>query len=140
MTRREMLIRMFGAAAAAAVAPLIDLTDATPAFWNQLPVKALMPWRMEFPDGLCVMFDAEVIAERLLNNGDVEFKVRPLGAMKIEQTEPVARETTEPATLHTDNGFVMKLQEIDLPAIDISDDIDFAMPARCRNITFTGKF
>lgn len=83
MNRREWLARVIGVAAAAAVAPLIDLTDATPAFWNQAPLKELMPWHITFPDGMTCTFDATVLSEKLLEDGSVNLVVRPIGKMEM---------------------------------------------------------
>jgi len=142
MTRREMLVRMLGAAAAAAVAPLIDLTDTTPAFWNQLPLQKLLPWRIAFPDGTTFHFNATVVAEKLLDDGSVELTMQPQGGMKatqevtyrinyidgtsgltgdrparmgVRETRPERLNTGEgpvPTVLHASDGSKMELTEI----------------------------
>lgn len=79
MTRREWLTRVLGATVAAAVAPLVDLTDMTPAFWQQPALRAAHPWRIVFPDGLHYTFEADVLSERALTDGTVQFSLRPTG-------------------------------------------------------------
>lgn len=74
MTRRDLLVRVFGAATAASVTPLLDMTDMTPAFWNQAPLKELMRWRIAFPDGTLATFEwtTEHGAKRAIPSDDVE--------------------------------------------------------------------
>ena len=116
MTRREALVRMFGAAVAAIVAPKIDLTDMTPQFWNQPELMKLMPWKIIFPDGTTFAFDAFVVAERELPDGDIQLTVQPRGPMTIGQEEPI--ETTDPEfvekskdTPHWSTGVMIKRGE-----------------------------
>lgn len=155
MTRREMLVRMFGAVVAAAVAPLIDLTDSTPAFWNQAPIKALMPWRIMFPDGTTFSFDATVIAERVLRDGGVELTLRPSGETKMSQEISYPINYSEgpndgrvsavpslyaPATmLTTGEGKIVELQEIEMP--ELSRDIEDGPLKRSDvKITISGRW
>lgn len=128
MTRRDWLTRVFGATVAAAVAPLVDLTDTTPAFWRQAPLRDLMRWRIDYPDGTAHTFSATVVSERVLSDGSVELAVRPEGP--IEATvwsggpsaatfEPIALgETREPATvLGRDGASIGELVGIELPQL-----------------------
>lgn len=85
MTRREWLNMVLGATVAAAVAPLVDLTDATPAFWSQPAVRDALPWRIVFPDGLTYTFTATVLEERLLEGGGAEFRLQPSGPMMLSR-------------------------------------------------------
>lgn len=85
MTRREWLNRVLGATVAAAVAPLVDLTDMTPAFWQQPALRDVLPWRIQFPDGVSYTFNATVLEERLLDGGGVEFRLQPSGPMRAER-------------------------------------------------------
>ena len=115
-----MLVRMFGAVAATAVAPLIDLTDLTPAFWNQPPVKALL-WRITFPDGATFSFNATVLAERVLD-GEVELTLRPIGEMMpcacSKDTAHLTEYARSAATkLIMSNGKTVELQEIKMPEV-----------------------
>lgn len=99
MSRRDCLVRIFGAAVAAAVAPLVDLTDRTPAFWNQPALKDLMPWRIKFPDGTTFSFNATVTAEELLADGTINLTLHTGGRMKIDQdTSPAEAYANEPET------------------------------------------
>lgn len=85
MNRREWLTKVLGAIVAATVAPLLDLTDQTPAFWNQAPLKKLLRWQIRLPDGVTYTFNATVIAEHLIDDV-VSLTVRPSGPMQVEQT------------------------------------------------------
>lgn len=85
MNRREWLVRVFGTTVAAAVAPLVDLGDATPAFWNQAPIRNLMRWRLTFPDGEILSFAASVVSETLNDDGTVQLKIRSDGPITFEQ-------------------------------------------------------
>lgn len=85
MTRREMLVRVFGAAAAAAVAPLVNLADSTADFWNQPPIQKLMPWRISFPDGTQFEFDAKVVSEEWAGD-TVKLTMQALGGMRVSQS------------------------------------------------------
>jgi len=125
MTRREWLTRVIGGVAAAAVAPLIDLTDMTPSFWNQPAIKALKPWRVKFPDGVVYSFDAAVLSEKIHDPIDgftsIELTLQPTGPLEIE-TEPPA--TTDPdlgqgvgVSVSRDGMKVGELIEIQPPTI-----------------------
>lgn len=85
MTRREWLNRVIGTVAAAAVAPLVDLTDMTPAFWSQPALRGVLPWRIVFPDGLTYTFHADVLSETLLADGSAEFRLQPAGPMLLSR-------------------------------------------------------
>lgn len=91
MTRREWLERVVGAVAAATVAPLINMEDRTPAFWNQEPIKKLLPFRVTFPDGLTFAFDGHVLAEREMPDGSIRLLIAPTGPVDIQDSrkEPV---------------------------------------------------
>lgn len=124
MTRREWLIRVLGATIAAAVAPLVDLTDASPRFWEQPAIKALKPWKITFPDGTMFTFDGQVIAEKLLNDGTIEMTLQPQGPTHIydpfdsRMAEPVPSPHAPATVIQTYNGVSMELQDIMLPSLE----------------------
>ncbi len=129
MTRREWLTRVIGAVAAAAAAPLIDLTDTTPAFWNQPTLKKFLQWQIAFPDGTTYSFDATVIAEKLLGDGTVQLTMQPTGPMEIGSND-VPMGDKEPlragGTLVYNEGIpIAELQEISMPTF--YDNVDVTM-------------
>jgi hypothetical protein len=118
MTRREWLTRVIGGAAAVAIAPLIDMTDMTPAFWNQEPLQKLMPWRISFASGDVFSFDAAVLAERLLDDGSIEFDVQPKGPVTVtSEPKRLRSRSASPSTLHREDGTIFELQEIAIPEL-----------------------
>lgn len=118
MNRRDWLKAVFGATAAATLAPLVDLTDTTPAFWSQPAIRALHPWRITFPDGAVYTFDAEVVAERIsepvVGAFDCSFTLRPTGAMTLEESLSPAT----PAALHVPDGRTMELVDLTPPSME----------------------
>jgi hypothetical protein len=113
MDRRQWLKIVLGATAAATIAPLVDLTNATPTFWEQPAIKALKPWRVTFPDGLTFVFDATVVEEKYTGIIDglmeLEMKLHPTGPFEIVQ----GSKTRHGATVVSSNEDVlMELQEI----------------------------
>lgn len=134
MTRRECLTRLFGAAVAVTLAPLIDLTDTTPAFWNQAPLQELLQWRVVLPDGMSWSFSAQVVSERIVD-GELVLDVRPSGPMVIEQTA-----YTRSDSVLEGIGKTVTLEDIELPQLILDDD-PFKGIKRTGNITFKlGKF
>jgi hypothetical protein len=145
MTRREWLTRVIGGAAALAVAPLIDMTDMTPAFWNQEPLQKLMPWRISFASGDVFSFDAAVLAERLLEDGSIEFDVQPKGPVTVtSEPKRLRSRSASPSTLHREDGTIFELQEIAIPEVTRAneelDDILIPGLRRMGTITLTGKW
>lgn len=136
ITRRDMLKTVLGAAAAAAVAPLIDLTDATPAFWNQPELKKVLPlWRMTFPDGTTWSFEGVVVAENINAKIDslmeIELTVRPTSMPTIE---PGAPRPNVGATVKVANG--ARLSAPDGKGFDL---IDVQGPMVTAEIRSTGS-
>lgn len=126
MNRREMLVSMFGAAVAATVAPLINLGDATPAFWNQAPLKELLPWRIMFPDGQTFTFAGEVVSEMLTSFGPGEIlestlTVRPTGPVTITKEAPSLGTEVHiaTATLVHPEGSSMRLRSVEIASPEI---------------------
>lgn len=125
MNRRDWLKTVFGAAVAALVAPLVDLTDQTPAFWNQPPIKKLLPWKVVFPDGTAFEFEADVVAERLLGDGSAELTIQPVGGMKIGRETSFQKRFSSEATattIHAGTDLIRELQDISLPELDSDED------------------
>lgn len=126
ITRRECLIRMIGATAAAAVAPLLDLTDMTPGFWNQSALKQYLPWRVQFPDGTSFLFDAHVTREIFLDDGTVELSVKPIGlthhVIAAVESDATADELAAKPVVVNAGDVLMELQKIGPPSLDRFDD------------------
>jgi len=120
MTRREWLATVFGASVAAAVAPLVDLTDTTTKFWSQPAIlEGFKGWRISFPDGTIFTFDAFVKSERVLSNGSVEMELQPTGQVQVTHEVP-KRTPSEftPAmgtTVEREGQPIADLQEIHAP-------------------------
>lgn len=140
MTRRDMLVKMFGAAAAAAVAPLIDLTDATPAFWNQASLRELMPWKIVFPDGTAWAFEARVVAETLLDDGTVSLSVVPTSNVRMSHGEPLPEGERLGGELHAEGRPVAELHNITLPSVTVKDNDYIYGLRKADMLTFTVKF
>lgn len=155
MTRREMLVRMFGATVTAAIAPFINLQDATPAFWNQESIKKLLPWKITFPDGATYSFDATVLEEKLLASLDglteLSLRVQPTGPMTVSAGAPPldtgglrASPMFTPTVLEVDGRLLMELQEIEMPSLDRgTSEMDGSYSGGLRrmgNLTLTVKF
>ena len=140
ITRREMLTRVFGAAAAAAVAPLVNLTDPTVAFWNQPPIAKLLHenWRVVFPDGNSFTFAAKVVSERVHARGSRLFiQLMHVGRMSHPDNTPHHRQGVAPSAIAPGVPmFTMKgMQEIPAPRALTTDEVratvnDFRVAAR----------
>lgn len=148
MTRRDWLTRVFGATVAAAIAPLVDLTDATPAFWNQVPIKdKLRQWRVVFPSGDVFTFDAEVVGEKLIGD-EVQLDIKPVGPITVIHQASLAEDVEPPdppsaTVLVSSDGKRIELTDIELPPVEYAeDDIDNYVVGLKRTgaVTFTGRW
>lgn len=159
MNRREWLTRVFGTVVAATVAPLVDLTDTTPAFWNQAPIRELMRWCVQFPDGLTISFNARVVSEWMKDDGTVGFSVEPEGMTTYERWRRPPRSTVEasvmqarPTILCDDKGGRVgevlaieaptKMDRIDIEALEADYDGKASIPGwrKQEPITMTLRF
>lgn len=149
MTRREMLVRVFGVAVAATVAPLVDLTDLTPMFWDQAPIRRV--WRIIFPDGMVFSFGARVVAEKITVDGTVSLTLRSEGPITASRTTSsmafdhhgapieLARlpSPSAPATvLEMGDGKFVEIQDIALPKLTRSEGYVRGLK-RTGDLTFT---
>jgi len=134
-----MLIQMFGAITAAAVAPLIDLTDTTPAFWNQPPLQKLLPFRIAFPDGMTWTFDGIVIAEKVID-GVIDLTIRPSGMVRAEPVIVQQDPWNVPGKPMSANPVMLTIEghargEVwEIKPIDITDFVP-ALPRRIGDLT-----
>ena len=150
MTRREWLERVFGVAVAATLAPLVDLTDASAAFWNQPALAKL--WRITFPSGVVFKFNATVLAEKLLEDGIVQLTISPTGPINISQEisypmrylgelndDRKAKLIPSPhapaTTISMGGGQVVQLHDILLPEFE-----EAVFGKQLRKVTFNVKF
>lgn len=157
ISRRQCLQTLFGAVAAAALAPLVDLTDLTPKFWEQAAVRDLDLWRIVFDD-TTFTFRAHVVEETIVGNLWT-YVLRPTGPMKIATSmtfpinydPPIEVEKPEPepqssvVSLQKPDGSYVELGDIKLPKLE-RHDLDVDMDGivlgvlRRSNITLTGRF
>jgi len=154
MTRRDWLTRVFGVTVAAAVAPLVDLTDTTPEFWNQPPIKKLLKWWVEFPDGTRFGFSGTVLSETLLDDGSVSLSIQPDGPPEILHDVTKPRSTYDTVTgndtvILQDDVPMGELVDVRLPALDRvqvdvadfdSEDVDESILGLTRRGALTVNF